>query len=55
MFIKIIPTEKPLELGDVVQLKSGGPTMTIEFIEWRSNGNDGKGKNALCVWVDDNA
>jgi uncharacterized protein YodC (DUF2158 family) len=32
------------QIGDVVQLKSGGPYMTIE--------NFSDGGNAFCVWFD---
>lgn len=37
---------KMLKIGDTVQLKSGGPTMTIE---WIGAGNGGK-MVATCVW-----
>jgi uncharacterized protein YodC (DUF2158 family) len=33
-----------IKVGDLVQLKSGGPVMTVAFID--SNG-------AKCVWFDD--
>ena len=32
-----------MEVGDVVQLKSGGPHMTVEFFR-----ND----RAVCTWID---
>jgi uncharacterized protein YodC (DUF2158 family) len=32
-----------LKAGDVVELKSGGPTMTIEWIDNRG---------AMCLWFD---
>jgi uncharacterized protein YodC (DUF2158 family) len=34
--------------GDTVELKSGGPIMTISKIETRSDGN-----RALCQWFDE--
>ncbi len=37
-----------LKVGDVVQLKSGGPEMTIELID--TFGDDHK--KAMCVWFD---
>ena len=38
-----------LKIGDVVQLKSGGPVMTIAEIRDYSSSRDG----ALCEWFDD--
>lgn len=38
--------KEKIELGDVVQLKSGGPKMTVEKID-----EDGK---LTCVWFDKN-
>lgn len=35
-------TKRPLEIGDVVRLRSGGPKMTVERIE--------KSKSVLCTW-----
>lgn len=35
-----------LEIGDVVQLKSGGPRMVIEVIK-----RDGRGEVAVCCWM----
>ena len=37
--------EETFELGDVVQLKSGGPQMTID---WMSE----DGTNTVCIWFD---
>ena len=37
-----------LNAGDSVQLKSGGPVMTIEWIE----NNESGGSNAFCKWFD---
>jgi uncharacterized protein YodC (DUF2158 family) len=34
-----------LTAGDVVQLKSGGPAMTVELID---------GKRAYCIWFSGN-
>jgi len=34
-----------IKAGDVVQLKSGGPEMTVNFVE-----NDGGGEVAACSW-----
>jgi uncharacterized protein YodC (DUF2158 family) len=36
-----------IQAGDLVHLKSGGPTMTVEFIERDSNV-----PQARCVWFD---
>lgn len=33
--------------GDVVRLKSGGPAMTIEFVN-----ADGRVPRAMCIWFD---
>ena len=35
-----------MEVGDVVQLKSGGPHMTVEF--FRDDSDD----SAVCTWMD---
>jgi uncharacterized protein YodC (DUF2158 family) len=34
-----------LKAGDVVQLKSGGPLMTVNFVE-----NEGGAEIAACTW-----
>ena len=34
-----------VKAGDVVQLKSGGPEMTVNFVE-----NDGGTEVAACTW-----
>jgi uncharacterized protein YodC (DUF2158 family) len=39
------------EVGDVVQLKSGGPLMTIEYIGSFSMGAPGADQ-AKCVWFE---
>jgi uncharacterized protein YodC (DUF2158 family) len=39
-----------IKAGDTVQLKSGGPKMTVESVF-----NDAHGKRCVrCVWFDDN-
>ena len=40
-----------LKEGDVVQLKSGGPKMTVQAIGSKIYGSD----SVLCVWFDHNA
>ena len=42
--------EEDLKIGDTVQLKSGGPAMTIRSIENYSGGR----QEALCDWFDGN-
>lgn len=37
------------KIGDVVQLKSGGPEMTVEDI---GDYGKGAGKGVSCVWFD---
>ncbi len=37
-----------IKAGDVVVLKSGGPEMTVSFVE-----NPGGGNVAACAWFDD--
>jgi uncharacterized protein YodC (DUF2158 family) len=39
-----------LKVGDVVQLKSGGPKMTIEHIGRYGTSSDAKAK---CTWFED--
>lgn len=39
-------SETKLEIGDVVQLKSGGPRMVIEVLK-----RDGRGETAVCCWM----
>ncbi len=41
----------PFEIGEVVQLKSGGPLMTIHSIGDYSP--TGPNPGLLCVWFDD--
>jgi uncharacterized protein YodC (DUF2158 family) len=42
-------TNTQLSAGDTVQLKSGGPLMTIERLERLHNSSD---LTAWCVWFD---
>ena len=42
-----------LQIGDVVQLKSGGPIMTISNIGDYSH-SGGPAKGAYCEWFDGN-
>jgi uncharacterized protein YodC (DUF2158 family) len=37
-----------MDIGDVVKLKSGGPTMTVEVIT-----KETAGATVRCVWFDD--
>ena len=39
-------------VGDVVQLKSGGPAMTIEYIGLFSMGAGEGAEKAKCVWFE---
>jgi uncharacterized protein YodC (DUF2158 family) len=41
-------TDRALKPGDVVQLKSGGPLMTVQ---WLKQNNDGFNV-AVCAWFD---
>ena len=43
--------EEELKVGDVVQLKSGGPSMTIANIGDYTSSGGGK-EGAYCVWFD---
>ncbi|MGY4663225.1 uncharacterized protein YodC (DUF2158 family) [Pseudomonas chlororaphis] len=39
-----------IEKGDVVELKSGGPSMTVQILgKWDMKGIE---EGALCVWFD---
>ena len=38
------------KIGDVVQLRSGGPLMTIEAIEMY--GSEGTEEKATCIWFE---
>ena len=42
--------EIKFEPGDVVQLKSGGPSMTVKGVG--RYGMTATGENALCVWFE---
>jgi uncharacterized protein YodC (DUF2158 family) len=42
--------QQEFNVGDVVQLKSGGPKMTIEYIGPHRMG--GTESQALCVWFE---
>jgi uncharacterized protein YodC (DUF2158 family) len=44
-----------MNVGDIVQLKSGGPKMTIEDIGNYSFDPNGPKNQAKCVWFDGNA
>lgn len=44
--------DKPIEVGDVVRLKSGGPAMTVGHINCPTT--DRKDDQAQCCWVDEN-
>lgn len=39
----------PFNIGDVVSLKSGGPRMTVDYIETEDDGT----VKVWCVWFDD--
>ena len=41
-------TERVFEIGDTVQLKSGGPVMTVERVS-KSGGRSG----CTCIWFKD--
>lgn len=41
-----------IRIGDVVKLKSGGPSMTVDDIGDYSMDEDGT-QSARCVWFDD--
>lgn len=36
-------------IGEVVRLKSGGPKMTVQYVDEPSSGN----ANVHCIWFDD--
>ncbi len=41
-------------IGDVVKLKSGGPSMTVEDIDDYSESNSGIKDGVECLWIVDN-
>jgi uncharacterized protein YodC (DUF2158 family) len=43
--------DQEFAVGDVVQLKSGGPAMTIEYIGSFSMSND-RDVKAKCIWFE---
>lgn len=43
-----------MEIGTVVQLKSGGPEMTVEGFEWNPVNGDYDINKVICTWFDGN-
>lgn len=41
-----------LNIGDKVQLKSGGPIMVVKHIY--NSGNGSLSGQLVCIWIDDN-
>ena len=41
-------SDQAIKIGDVVQLKSGGPKMTVVYVD-NLEGTD----RCFCVWIDD--
>lgn len=47
---ELVDKGNEFSIGDVVRLKAGGPTMTIEEIEHRTTESDPGKYIATCVW-----
>lgn len=49
---KTMTTEAAFKIGDIIVLKSGGPSMTIEKFPWNPTKNEYYSDRVECVWFD---